>query len=204
MKNSCLSEISVAGIHTSDKFNIVIPPQDIRIHSDYLKRLADGDGEAYTWVYKNYARKVYDYALLITGNESISEDVVQEVFIKLWRHRGKLKGVEDFNAYLYRLYRNHILDVLKGQKKEKNARQKYYEFMQSSSIVENGILSAREKEREVNKAIKQLPSQQQLVFRLSREYGWKRDKIAKELKISPNTVKGHIQKGLRFLREKVC
>jgi len=204
MKNSCISGLSQAGTNKiADKFDVIIPPQDIGIYSDCLERLAEGDREAYAWVYKNYSKKVYDYAMLITRNEAMSEDVVQEVFLKVWQHREKLKEVEDFNGYLYILYRNYILDVLKRQQKEKNVRQKYCQDMVAYYVTADEIISAKEKEQALSRAIKQLPSQQQLVFRLSRECGWKRDKIAKELKIAPNTVKAHIQKGLRFLREKI-
>src|SRR5687768_12927844 len=113
-------------MHIPDKFNVIIPPQDIACEPGCLERLSLGDRQAYAWVYKNYCKKVYDYAMLMTRNDAMSEDVVQEVFLKLWQHRAKLSFVKDFNAYMYMLYRNHILDVLKGQQKETNVRGEYY------------------------------------------------------------------------------
>lgn len=182
------------------KFNVIIPPQDITCDPDCLERLASGDRQAYAWMYKNYCKKVYDYAMVMTGNEAMSEDVVQEVFLKLWQHREKVRAVENFNAYLYILYRNHVLDVLKGQQKEIRVRHVYCRELAVPCITVNEIISYKEKELAMAQAVKRLPQQQQLVYKLSREYGWKRDQIAKELKIAPNTVKAHIQKALRFLK----
>src|SRR6266496_1881967 len=100
----------------SDKFKIIIPPQDVNCNPEYIRGLANGDKEAFAWIYKNYCRKIFDYAMLITGSKEQGEDVVQEVFIKLWKHRAKLKEVKDFNGYLYMLYKNHVMDVLRRQR----------------------------------------------------------------------------------------
>jgi RNA polymerase sigma-70 factor (ECF subfamily) len=101
------------------------------------------------------------------------------------------------------LYRNYILDVLKKQQKEMSVRQEYGRSAVLPYIIADEIIYHRETQQVIAKAVNQLPQQQQLVYRMSRECGWKRDRIAKELKISPNTVKAHMQKGLRFLKERV-
>lgn len=185
------------------KFTIVIPPQDIACDPGCLIKLANGDKEAYAWVYKNYCKKVYDYALLITGNEAVSEDIVQEVFLKLWQHRQKLKSIENFNNYLYILYRNHIMDVMKGRQKELSVRHEYCDDVQFTDILPDDIIDGKQALQKMEKIVMQLPRQQQLVYKLSREHGWKRDQIAEEMKIRPNSVKTHLQLALKFLKKKL-
>jgi len=192
-------------IHMSltHKFTIIIPPQDISCQPGILEKLANGDREAFAWIYKNYSKKIYDYAFLMTGNEVMSEDVVQETFLKLWKHREKLASIENFNSYLYILYRNYIMDVIKDQKKEISAREAYCRDAKLSDIITDEIIDHKQTQELVAKVVKQLPPQQQMVYKLSREYGWKRHRIAKELRLSPFTVKKHLQLSLKFLKKKI-
>ena len=190
--------------YLSHKFEIIIPPRDIKYDPGCILRLANGDREAYEWVYKNYCKKVYDYALVITKNEAVSEDVVQSVFLHLWMKREKLKIVSDFNGYFYMLYRNYILDTLKKEQLEKNVREQYYNVKKTSSNITQETVNYKETETLIGAALQQLTSQQQLVFKLSRQQGFKREEIAEKLALSENTVKVHLHKALARMREVVC
>ncbi len=183
-----------------NKFTIIIPPQDIACHPDCLERFIQGDRKAFDWLYKNYSQKVFDYAMLMTGHAQLSEDLVHEVFIKLWINREKLKSVENFTGYLYRLYRNLIIDTLQRQKNEMIARQQYFSTELKHVVTPDELLINKVYQQSIEVAVSQLSSQQQLVFRLSREKGLKRREIASILKISPYTVKCHMQKAIRNLR----
>ena len=193
--------IVLPSMKLSDKFRVIIPPQDIACEPGVLDRLADGDRDAYGWVYKNYCEKVFDYAMLMTGNEAMSEDMVQEVFLKVWQHRKKLKVVEDFNGYLYILYRNHILDAMKRQQKETSVRHEYYK--KTKDIFVDDCIGCKETQQAITKAVQQLPQQRQLVYTLGREYGWTREEIANKLNVAQNTVKAQMQQALRFLKTQI-
>jgi RNA polymerase sigma-70 factor (family 1) len=185
----------------TDKFKIIIPPQDIRCNPEYISRLADGDREAFAWIYKNYCKKIYDYALLMTNNVSLSEDLVQEIFLKLWQHKEKLKGIENFNSYFYMIMKNLIIDFFKVQEKER-ANLKELSYIMKIE-VSGDLLIVKETEKLIDEAIEKLPRQQKMVYQLLREHAWKREKIATTLKLSPNTVKVHMQKALKSLKENV-
>lgn len=187
-----------------NKFMIIIPPQDVRIQPGILERMAEGDREAYGWIYRNYCKKVYDYALLITGNIALSEDIVQEVFIRLWIKRGKLKVVEDFNAYLYMIYRRMVLDTVKDQQKESGRKRQYGKDAAAGVTSVEPAIIYKQQWQQIYDAVQRLPKQRLLIFTFNREYGWKRDKIARAMKLSPFTVKSQMQKALRILREKLC
>ena len=133
----------------------------------------------------------------MTGDIQQSEDIVQEVFLKIWIHRDKMQHVNNFNGYIHMIIRNHILTQISDRKREQfNLRE--YGKLQSTFTPEVGENSELiEKEQIVKEGVKQLAPKQQLVYILKREYGWKREQIAKELKISPLTVKAHIQKAIK-------
>src|SRR5688500_14099692 len=183
------------------KFAIIIPPQDISCDPGCLERLANGDRSAFAWLYKNYSKRIYDYAMLITANESTSEDIVQEVFLKLWQHRQKLPDVKDFNGYLYIIYRNHIRDVLNKHEKETIVRKVYFRDTSVTVHIPDEILVYKEKQQFIAQAVNRLPHRQKLVYKLSREHGWKRERIAQELKISPLTVREQLRKATKSLKK---
>ena len=185
-----------------NKFNIIIPPQDIACEPGCLQRFSHGDRQAFAWLYKNYSRKVFDYVKLMTGNESLSEDLVQEVFIKLWIHREKLATVENFNGYLYRLQKNLVINSMKQQQTEMITRQKYFFESLIQVTRADELIERKELADILEKKISLLPLKQQQVYRLSSETGLRREQIAKLLNISPFTVKCHLQKARKFLRIK--
>lgn len=186
----------------SEKFQIIIPPQDIAENPGCLENLANGDAGSFRWIYKSYSRKIFDYALIITGNVQLSEDIVQEVFLKVWMHREKLKGIENFNGYINSIVRNYTIDQLRGRAKEQRDKK---EFARSCSelMMNNYELEYRETQQIFRSAIRQLPPKQQSIYLLKHEYGCKRHQMAKQLKISPFTVKAHIQRAIKSVRSYV-
>ena len=185
---------------TKNKFNIIIPPQNIDYEPSCLKRFVNGDRDAFAWIYKNYSRKVLDYVILMTGNKIQSEDIVQDIFLKLWINRDKLATVENFNGYLYRMQKNMVINFMNQQQTEKVSKEKYiFDSLIPITRVDEK-LEQKELEENLQNEIILLPPKQQTVYRLSKEKGWKREKIANALNISPFTVKCHMQKALKFLR----
>ena len=183
----------------AEKFTIIIPPQDIAINPGCLRRLSEGDRQAFQWLYKNYSRKVYDYALLMTGDIHLSEDIVQEVFLKIWMHRAKMQSINNFNGYIHIIVRNYTLSHLQGQEREECSLREYGRFKQVTTSVIQESIENKEREQIIKEGIRQLPPRQQLAYTLRREHGWKRERIAKELNISPFTVKGHIQQAIKSI-----
>ena len=138
--------------------------------------------------------------MLMTGHAELSEDIVQEVFVRLWMNREKLSTVENFNGYLYRLQKNPVLDTLRREEKERAVCQKYFFDKDKPVVTVAEIFEKKEWLQKVENLINTLPQQQQRVYRLSREKGLKRGEIASLLKISRFTVKCHLHKALKFLR----
>lgn len=184
------------------KFDIIIPPQDITCEPGLQEKLANGDRDAFAWVYKNYCKRVYNYALLVTANEEQSEDVVQELFVRLWRYKEKLRGIENFNGYMRVLYRNETLNALRNVKRETKRRQKYTEGMAPGVNDVEEMINCKETNRLIQDAVKELPKCRRRIFEMTQD-GMNNKDIARTLGKSRKTVWNQLQMAEKFLRERV-
>ena len=183
-----------------EKFIPIIPPPDITFYPDILQHLADGSEASFNWLYVNYSRRIYDYALLLTGNSAVSEDLVQEIFLKIWKKRKVLIGVKDFKAYLDTMCRNQVNSHFRKQLLEKQL-QEHHKYLSQSEIL--FVQTPDDTAKIIFEAVERLPNQQKIVYRLKREEGWRTKKIAERMNLSPQTVKVHISKALKSVKEYV-
>lgn len=165
-----------------------------------LNRASTGDQEAFRQLYDRYRPMVYSYALQITHNVELSEDVVHDVFLKLWD-----SGVKADNevGFIRVVTRNHTLSVLRKQLADhRRASQAAQQHPQSESSTDQ-LIDYHETRSILSEAITQLSPQRKEVFLLCREEGLKYNEVAERLNLSPLTVKTHMQHALRFLRSYV-
>ncbi len=177
--------------------------QEEQVHTEQalLVQVANGDETAFRQLYDHYRKKLYAYAFQITESALLADEVVQEVFLKLWVHRQKLLEVKHFNSWLYTIARNHLLDALKKTARETLARKELVRTIPAAINNADDRILFQENEKLLQQALNQLSTQQQLIYHLSRNQGMKYDEIASELNIAPNTVKVHIVNALRSIRK---
>lgn len=183
---------------TPAKFNIIIPPQDIEQNPQCLQRVAAGNRNAFEWLYKNYCRRLYDYIQILTNDKFLSEDIVQEVFLRIWINKEKLTDVANFNAYIHFVAKNLLTDKWRKTQTEKEVIKNITAPQQQT---EHNLFFQRQEEKQYNMALKSLTSSRELVFRLIREEGLTREQVSKTLKISPNTVKATMQNALYHIKK---
>lgn len=162
--------------------------------------VADGSVEAFRELFDKYRNKIFSMACKFTGSEEAAEDAVQEVFIKLWLNKEKLFKVDNFNAYLNTVVRNHIFNYLRKVALE----QKFLLKLAASEGQRNkgtfDSISYNELQSLIYKAVSELPPQQKKVYTLSRVDGLKHEEIAEKMGISRHTVKGHLVAALNHIR----
>jgi RNA polymerase sigma-70 factor (ECF subfamily) len=169
-----------------------------------IASLKKGDEAAFEKVFKTHFDSLYNYAYTILKNESSAEEVVQQVFFKIWEKRESLPDETMLKAYLYRAVHNESLNAIKRQK----VRTGYGMYAVSSIEVTTdnaaGKVNMRELQQELQKAMNELPEQCRTIFQMSRFEEMKYKEIADELNISPKTVENQMGKALRILREKLA
>jgi RNA polymerase sigma-70 factor (ECF subfamily) len=168
--------------------------------NELLTRMAEGDEQAFTAIFHHYRCKIYSYAFHLSGDSAQADELVQEVFLKVWLRRDKLPHILRFDHYLVTIVRNQSFDMLKKLAREAEFRRQVVGFFDpEANPVEDRLLS-RENELRFQKALDQLPPRQRLIFTLSRHQGMKHEEIADHLQISRHTVKTHLVQALKTLR----
>lgn len=169
--------------------------------AELLKLVAAGDEYAYKELFHRHWDNVYSVALVLTKSVELAEDMVQDIFLKIWQKRGQFTEIERFEDYLFIMARNHIYTELKKKTRDDQFRQQVQEYFDSGINNADIQLLTKETQQQISRAIEQLTPQQQLVYRMSRDQGLSHEEIAAQLNISRNTVRNHIVQSLKQIRE---
>lgn len=169
---------------------------------ELIASLKLGDEVAFTALYKLYWAKVHNFSRLYLSSMDEVEEIVQEVFVKLWEARIFLKEDESFKGFLFIITRNLIFNQFRKSFNE-NA---YKMTVLNSANIEYDIeseMNATDLQIYIKKLISDLTPRQQEVFRMSREAHLSYKEIAMRLSISEKTVERHINEALKFLRKNI-
>lgn len=169
------------------------------------QKIQNGEEYALEKVYKTAFRSLVYYASEITGQAHLSEEVVQDVLLKIWQNRSELSIKGSFKAYLYQSVHNHALNVIRQQKTRKESvnllsSEKTWKFISETYDLNDDLIDrifSDETEVIIDQIIKKLPEQCRKVFLMSRFESLKNEEIATQLGISENTVKTHIYRALQ-------
>ena len=168
-----------------------------------LAKIAGGDQRAFKELFEWYARPLGEFVLKLTHSNLITEEIVQDAFVKIWLRRETLTAIENFSSYLYILCRNHTFAVLKKMATEKANHLLVEEHILDELETDEYDNPAEEYRQLIDDAVTRLPAQQQKAYMLSRYQRMKHEEIAKELGLSPETVKKHIQLAVQFIRKEL-
>ncbi|NRF39387.1 RNA polymerase sigma factor [Pedobacter foliorum] len=174
-----------------------------REDNELLTKLRNGDQTAFAEIYNQYRSKIFVYACSLCKSPDISEEIVQEVFIKVWQKRDQINTELNFGAYIKKITLNHVLNHLKKVAREKALQQQLFVFIETIRNSTEDNLLEKELLRTYDDAIAKLPPQKKLIYNLSRNEDLSHDEIAKKLNISKNTVKNHMVEATRFIRNYV-
>ena len=160
--------------------------------------------EEFEQLYKACFGGLYAYACTILKNEGVAEEVVQQVFFKIWDKKEDLDFGIPLKSYLYRAVHNASLNYIKHRKvKAASAPDIVFQMKQQHEPADKKLLS-RQMENRLRKALNELPGQCRTIFQLSRFENLKYHEIASELGLSAKTVENQMGKALRLMREKLA
>jgi RNA polymerase sigma-70 factor (family 1) len=157
------------------------------------------DESAFTSLFHLYKHKLFSYLLPLTDSEMLAEDIVQDVFMKLWAEHESLAHVDNFGSYLFRMSKNHAINHFRRMSHETLIISEMFQTNPSDNQTEDTI-ALKETERILEDIVDKLPAQQKIIYNLSRKERKCHEEIADLLKISPNTVKNHIVMAMSTIR----
>jgi len=178
-----------------------IAPEDKE--KEVIEQLKEGSKDAFRLLFDEISPKIYAFALSYLKNESDAEELLQEVFLKLWEVRSSLDSSKNIKSFLFKICINLIYDFIR----RKNIEHVYLEYSGRNNpssgdntwheIIYNDMLN------NLQQLIAKMPEQRQRIFRLSKEEGLSNEEIADQLKLSQRTVENQLYRAVSFLKEKI-
>ena len=173
------------------------------INKDYflLEKLKKGDSKAYSFLMDSYYKRLCGYANSLTNDIAKSEDIVQNIFVKIWVNRKKISSDIQIKNYLYKSVYNEFIDQYRKNKSIISLEEKHLNAL--DIIIENNNIDFEKLMKTVNKEIEKLPKKCKKVFLLNKKDGLTHIEIAEHLEISTKTVEGHITRAFKILNQKL-
>ena len=167
----------------------------------HLLKVKNGDMNSFRWIYDEYHDKVYHYCFKYIRQKEVVDEITADVFVKFWERRDRLEKRFSANGLLYKIARDYCIDHLRKTARSRELRDLYlshYKESLSNAIEEE--IHFKESLEVIGKVINTMPPKRKQVFQMRYQNHMTNDQIAKELDISPNTVKAHLAKASNFVR----
>lgn len=167
---------------------------------EFIERLKKGDENAFAHLVKTYHKKLFVYVSTLTNDEAMSEDIVQNVFLKTWEYRKRLNSGYSFKSFLYKSTYNEFITQYNKLRATSKLELAYIEAL-NEVVDDNNAEILERKIALVSKGINKLPKKCKMTFLLSKKDGLTNIEIAEFLNISTKTVEGQLTKAYKLLRE---
>lgn len=166
--------------------------------------ITDGDETAlellFTEIFKEHEHVLHLLALRLTKSDQYAKDIIQEVFLKLWEFRHNIKDIENIEAWLYRITENKVIDFLRKTAADERLKHAVWLNLQQMLNETEPLISAKEYNLIIRKAIDRLPPQRKLIYQLNKEKQLNYQEIANQLQISRHTVKNQLSTAVQSIR----
>jgi len=169
------------------------------IESELVKALSKGEIKAFNELFQIYGNRIFRFALGYLKSEPDAEELVQDVFMKIWEKRSELKENLSFKSYLFTI----AFNIIRKHFVKKALTNRYFE----QQVIEDTDLSTiqnidfQSTKKAIDHLVEQLPARRKEVFIKSRFEGLTVKEIAEELGTSPKTVENQLGEALKFIRE---
>lgn len=166
-------------------------------------RIAEGDERAFRILFEQYRERLFTFVWQLCHSAAEAEEVVQDIFLRLWENRAKLGQVDFPRKYMYVMARNRTFDLLvKIAKDRELVREVWVHLSQAANDTEN-LLQAAESQQLILEAVALLPERKQTIFRLSRQKGLSHQEIAQQMGLSVQTVKNLLTEILKHIKSRL-
>ena len=167
-----------------------------------LQQIAKGDAGAFKTIFDTYQSRLHYYIFSFVKSNQVAEELVIDVFMKLWTGREMVIQIRNFDGFLFRVAHNKTIDFLRSVAKDPDFRELLWEEMQiGADTGADNALIIHEYEEKVREAIALLSPQRKKVYQLSREMDLTHEEIAVQLNLSKSTVNNHLVEARQFIRQ---
>ncbi|MBS1563408.1 MAG: RNA polymerase sigma-70 factor, partial [Bacteroidetes bacterium] len=160
-----------------------------------------GDHQAFTQLYTMYLGNLHRYVSLFFADKAAADEIVQDIFIRIWEKRESLSAVQSFRQYLFRAAKNHLLNSIRNEQIRQRVLGSLAQQSQSHAADTQNQVDYRAYALVVEKAIRRLPPKRKRIFQLSVKEGYSLDEIAALLRIGKPVVKKQLYAAYDFVRD---
>lgn len=166
-----------------------------------VKQVANGNESAFLKLFNHYKNDVYNYSKNMLKEKIYAEEIVQDVFLKVWLTRENLNSDLSFKSYIFTITRNLTINFLHKVANDRKVREHVFYVKPTSYNPTDALFDEIYNEKLQQQAINTLPPKRKRIFELSRKEEMSYDQISKELGISKNTVKNQMSRSLVSIRD---
>ncbi|MEJ8816446.1 RNA polymerase sigma factor [Lacibacter sp. H407] len=168
-----------------------------------LSKIEEGDEHFFNLIFEKYRNQLFAYLYKVTKSKELSEEIVLDVFLKLWHGREAITEIQNFEAFLYKVAHNKAIDFFRAAKRSQALQQALWQAITEAPATDNADnrLIYKNTDALIKEAINQLSPQRKKVFELRHYEDMSYAEIAATLNLSSNTVRNHLAASLQFIRE---
>lgn len=167
---------------------------------ELLTLLRAGESQAFSEIYERYWESLSLYTLKVIQSKEDALDIVQEVFVSIWKRRTELNIEVSLNAYLFKCVRNLSIKYIEKNNTKRNFLSTLSLSFQDNDLTNIDALELKELEIKIDNAVAKLPPKMREIYLLSRQENLSYRQIAEQLEIAETTVKKQVSNALKILR----
>ena len=167
---------------------------------ELFMQIANGDETAFRMLFDQYRERLYFFAWQLCHSAVEAEEVVQDIFLRLWENRSKLGEVDFPRKYIYIMARNRTLDLLSKIARDQRLISEVWTNMSQSDNYLEDLLHAQDSQLLIDQAVSQLPEKKRAIFLMSRRDGLSLREIADQTGLSIQTVKNILTEVLKHIK----
>ncbi len=168
-----------------------------------INELSNDNESSFEELFNYYYPRLFNFSKSFLKIEDGIDDILQEVFVKIWNKRRSIKDSATFNSYIFTITRNLLLNELRSRLNNQNIKEEVRKLSIASEYSLLEKIEYQDLKEKVENVVNELPTRQKEIFVLSRTEGLSHKEIAEKLKISTKTVEYHITLAVRFLKDKL-
>jgi RNA polymerase sigma-70 factor (ECF subfamily) len=176
----------------------IISPHDER---ELLLLLKQGNEHAFEKIYNSYSSRLFGNVYKMVKSETTTQEILQDVFIKIWNNRASIDLDKSFRSYLFRIAENNVYDFFRRATRDKKMRAQLFASATEEYEHIETMIYQKENALLLQKAIDSLSPQRQQVFRSIKLDNKSYDEVSRQLGISVSTISDHIVKANKAIRE---
>ena len=176
----------------------LISPHDER---ELLSLLKQGNEQAFEKIYKLYSSRLFGNVFRMVKSETTTQEILQDVFIKIWNNRDSIDLEKSFRSYLFRIAENKVYDFFRKASRDKKIQVQLFAVATEEYEHIETMIHRKENALLLQKAIDSLSPQRQQIFRLIKLDNKSYEEVSRQLGISVSTISDHIVKANKAIRE---